>query len=80
MDPTMVDLSWGQVRDLRAAREIIRANDPALAMRLDVLHPIPPCPHRVREGRPERGKLPRWYCAGCGVEMNRGRIVWKALA
>lgn len=64
--------SWGLVRDLRRARETIRKTDPVLAMRLDVLHPIPPCPHKVRQERTPYGALPRWSCAGCGIPMRCG--------
>jgi hypothetical protein len=66
------DATWGQVRDLTAARAVIRRNDPPLGLLLDTLHPIPPCPHRVRQDRTEYGKVARWSCAGCGVPMRPG--------
>lgn len=73
--------SWGLVRNLRAAREVIRRNDPPLALLLDTLHPLPPCPHKPRQDRTPYGSLPRWSCKGCGVEMRSGPLNnWRAVS
>lgn len=67
-----VALSWGEVRDLRIARETLRRLDPPTAFHLDALFPVPPCPHKVRQERTQYGERPRWSCAGCGVRMRGG--------
>lgn len=72
--------SWGLVRDLTAAREIIRRLDPPLALLLDTLHPVPPCPHKGMEKRPGTWKAPasRWKCRGCGIDVIEGARGWMA--
>lgn len=66
--------SWGLVRDLNAAREVIRRCDPALGLLLDTLAPVPPCPHRAMQVRTDYGELPRWKCRGCGEPMRSARL------
>jgi hypothetical protein len=77
------EVSAREVAALREAREVIQRNDPALALLLGVLCPIPPCPHKVRRDRPSGSHpwRPSWSCAGCGVPMRSGpRNTWRAVA
>lgn len=71
-------MSWGQVRDLREARETIRRLAPPLAMLLDVIAPVPPCPHKIRQVTDLNDRrthpLPTWKCQGCGVPMTNGGV------
>lgn len=59
--------------DLTKAREIIRRHDKLLADYLDLVMPIPPCPHSPSKGYTTGQKVfqaPEYHCIGCGLKMR----------
>lgn len=65
-------MTAGEVAEFRRHREIIRRLDPALALRLDTLHPVPPCPeHRGAREDYRAGSFRQ--CYPCGGTGRQGR-------
>lgn len=68
------EMTAGEVAELRQAREIIRRVNPALAMRLDALHEVPPCPkHKpvmINRFSDSAWSSPKYKCRFCQVEVH----------
>lgn len=66
-------------RDLTKARATIRKYDPDLADYLDLVMPVPTCPHGKGKEKWDADQgmiLGKYYCVGCGIRLQGSGGDW----